>query len=133
MDPSAMNVERSMDSNSVSHGRPPTDHPHDNIAVLTHSLVERNRRGWRRYVLNFTPSWFSVNMGTGIVSVLLHNLPYNGRWLYWISVVIFAVNVFLFCIFTIISVLRYSIFKGLWSCMIRHPVQSLFLGEDELP
>jgi len=103
-------------------------HEQQNAAAIEHSRHERNRHGWRRVVLNFTPSWFSVNMGTGIVSILLHNLPYNGRWLYWISVVIFAVNVLLFAIFTVISILRYSLFKGLWTCMITHPVQSLFLG-----
>ena len=97
-------------------------------AVATHSQTERNRKGWRRVVLNFTPSWFSVNMGTGIVSILLHNLPYNARWLYWISVVIFALNVLLFLLFLTISVLRYTLFRGVWSAMIRHPVQSLFLG-----
>lgn len=71
-------------------------------------------------------------MGTGIVSILLHNLPYNARWLYWISVVIFALNVALFILFAGISVLRYTIFRGLWTCMIQHPVQSLFLGMSKL-
>lgn len=68
-------------------------------------------------------------MGTGVVSILLHNLPYNGRWLYWISVAIFALNVLIFVTFAVISVLRYTLFRGLWGCMIRHPVQSLFLGK----
>lgn len=68
-------------------------------------------------------------MGTGIVSILLHNLPYNGRWLYWISVVIFCFNILLFVVFLLISLARYSLFKGIWNAMIRHPVQSLFLGE----
>ncbi|KIM99190.1 hypothetical protein OIDMADRAFT_201827 [Oidiodendron maius Zn] len=67
-------------------------------------------------------------MGTGIVSTLLHNLPYNGIWLYWISVVIFALNVFLFCVFLLISILRYAIYPEIWVVMIRHPAQSLFLG-----
>ncbi|KAF7560102.1 hypothetical protein G7046_g4054 [Stylonectria norvegica] len=97
-------------------------------AVAKHSRLERNRKGWRRVVLNFTPSWFSVNMGTGIASILLHNLPYNARWLYWISVAIFALNVALFLLFLTISVLRYTLFRGVWGCMIRHPAQSLFLG-----
>ena len=79
-------------------------------------------------VLNFTPSWFSVNMGTGIVSILLHNLPYNAKWLYWISVGIFALNVVLFCLFLFISILRYVRYRGLFMFMIRHPVQSLFTG-----
>lgn len=74
------------------------------------------------------PRWFSVTMGTGIVSILLHNLPYNGVWLYWISVVIFTLNVFLFSLFLTMSVLRYSLYPQIWYVMIRHPAQSLFLG-----
>jgi tellurite resistance protein TehA-like permease len=67
-------------------------------------------------------------MGTGIVSILLHNLPYNGIWLYWLSVIVFALNVFLFCLFLVISILRYTIYPQIWCAMIRHPAQSLFLG-----
>jgi tellurite resistance protein TehA-like permease len=46
-------------------------------------------------------------MGTGIVSILLHNLPFNGAWLYWLSVIIFALKVILFVTFTLISAVRY--------------------------
>jgi tellurite resistance protein TehA-like permease len=67
-------------------------------------------------------------MGTGIVSILLHNLPYNGIWLYWISVVMFALNAALFCLFLLISVLRYTLYPEIWFVMIRHPAQSLFIG-----
>jgi len=88
----------------------------------------KNERGWRKIVRNFTPSWFSVTMGTGIVSILLHNLPYNGDWLYWISVVIFVLNVALFLLFTFISIVRYTVYPEIWFAMIRHPAQSLFLG-----
>lgn len=76
----------------------------------------------------FQLRWFSVIMGTGIVSILLHNLPYNGVWLYWISVIIFVLNVCLFCIFLFISILRYTIYPEIWWAMIRHPAQSLFIG-----
>ena len=72
--------------------------------------------------------WFSVTMGTGIVSNLLHNLPYNATWLYWLSVFIFALNVLLFSIFSLLSILRYTLYPKIWFIMIRHPVQSLFLG-----
>ena len=72
-------------------------------------------------------------MGTGIVSILLHNLPYNGTWLYWISVIVFALNVFLFLLFTLISLARYTLFPGLWTTMLNHPTQSLFLGLDDAP
>ncbi|KAF7189677.1 Sulfite efflux pump SSU1 [Pseudocercospora fuligena] len=88
----------------------------------------KNQRGWRRIVRNFTPSWFSVNMGTGITSILLHNLPYNVEWLQYISYIIFALNVLLFVIFLSTSILRYVLYPKIWSAMIRHPAQSLFLG-----
>jgi len=67
-------------------------------------------------------------MGTGIVSILLHNLPYNGPWLYWISVIIFCLNVVLFITFLCISILRYTLYPQIWKAMIRHPAQSLFVG-----
>ena len=67
-------------------------------------------------------------MGTGIVSLLLHNLPYNGIWLYWISVVIFALNVLLFITGSIISILRYTLYPEIFLAMIKHPVQSMFIG-----
>ncbi|TFB03413.1 Sulfite efflux pump SSU1 [Trichoderma ghanense] len=88
----------------------------------------KNNRGWRKIVRNFTPSWFAINMGTGIVSILLFNLPWNGYWLHVISYIFFALNVLLFVIFCIISFLRYTLYPEIWFAMIAHPAQSLFLG-----
>lgn len=67
-------------------------------------------------------------MGTGIVSILLFDLPYNARWIYWISVVVYCLNIALFVTFTGISILRYTYYKGIFMAMLKHPVQSLFLG-----
>ncbi|XHG09073.1 hypothetical protein AWENTII_012156 [Aspergillus wentii] len=67
-------------------------------------------------------------MGTGIVAVLLNSLPYNGIWLYWISVVIFALNVLLFGIGCIITLLRYVLYPEILPAVVMHPVQSMFLG-----
>jgi tellurite resistance protein TehA-like permease len=92
------------------------------------SISVSNARGWRRIVLNFTPSWFATVMGTGIASILLHNLPYNGAWLYWLSVIVFCINILLFLVCLSISVLRYTLYPGLFMAMIEDPVQSLFLG-----
>ncbi|RDL41855.1 Uncharacterized protein BP5553_01834 [Venustampulla echinocandica] len=84
--------------------------------------------GWRKVVRNFNPRWFTVNMGTGIVSIVLYNLPYNGRWLYWISVVIFCLNVALFVTFFLISVVHYTLYPWIWKEIIQQPGDSLFLG-----
>lgn len=67
-------------------------------------------------------------MGTGIVSILLHNMPYNADWMYYMSVVIFGLNILLFTLFFIISLLRYTLYPEIWFAMLRHPSQSLFVG-----
>ncbi|KAF3910600.1 hypothetical protein ABW21_db0203516 [Orbilia brochopaga] len=85
-------------------------------------------RGWRRVILHFTPSWFSITMGTGITAVLLYIMPYNARWIQYIAIAIFCFNILLFIAFSIISLLRYTMFPGIWGFMIGHPVQSLFIG-----
>lgn len=67
-------------------------------------------------------------MGTGIVSILLHNLPYNGKGLYWVSIAIFIVNVVLFIFFTITAITRYLVYPGLWTSTMKHPLVSLSIG-----
>ncbi|KAI5451310.1 Plasma membrane sulfite pump involved in sulfite metabolism [Naganishia albida] len=79
-------------------------------------------------ILNFTPSWFSVNMGTGIVSILLYNLPYQFNGLHIIAVVIFCLNIALFLSFLTMSILRYAMWPSVFTKMLFHPGQSLFLG-----
>ncbi|KAL7950073.1 voltage-dependent anion channel domain-containing protein [Trichoderma barbatum] len=99
-----------------------------NAPCPSKSTTCKNNRGWRKIVRNFTPSWFAVNMGTGIVSILLFNLPWNGYWLHVISYIFFCLNILLFAIFCIISLLRYTLYPEIWFVMISHPAQSLFLG-----
>lgn len=67
-------------------------------------------------------------MGTGIVSILLHSLPYNDVWLHWLSIGIFVLNIILFVVFFLISLLRYILYPEIFVVMIRHPGQSLFVG-----
>ena len=67
-------------------------------------------------------------MSTGAVSILLHQLPYNGHWLQIISVVFFVFNLCIFVLFSVISCLRYSLYHQIFPAVLRHPHQSLFLG-----
>ncbi|KAF3767760.1 putative C4-dicarboxylate transporter/malic acid transport protein [Cryphonectria parasitica EP155] len=84
--------------------------------------------GWRRIVRNFTPSWFAVNMGTGIVSILFHSLPYTTSWTTYVAYVFFAINVALFLVSTGITIARYVLYPEIWTAMVNHAGQSLFLG-----
>lgn len=88
----------------------------------------KNDRGWRRIIRNFSPSWFSVTMGTGIVSTIFITIPFKASWLYYFSIIFFVLNVGLFFAALTISVLRYVIWPEIWGVMIRDPVNSLFLG-----
>lgn len=67
-------------------------------------------------------------MSTGVVSIMLHQLPYNGHWLQVISVIFFVLNLVLFLLFSLISSLRYSFYPQIFPAVLRHPHQSLFLG-----
>ncbi|KAL0256761.1 Plasma membrane sulfite pump involved in sulfite metabolism [Diplodia seriata] len=121
--------------------RPPTG-PIRTISVSTPSgeskRVEQNEDkaarqnkydlGWRRVVRNFSPSWFSVTMGTGIVANLLEGMPYNAAWLHWLSIIFFALNTILFTLAFLTSIVRYTLYPEIWGVMIRDPINSLFLG-----
>jgi len=84
--------------------------------------------GWRRIVRNFSPSWFSVTMGTGIVSLLFAAIPFKAEWLYWLAVVFLGLNGILFACAFIISFLRYTLYPEIWRVMIADSTNSLFLG-----
>lgn len=103
--------------------KPPTERPKE-----THTKPSKYDVGWRRVVRNFTPSWFSMTMGTGVVSILFITIPYKAEWLYWLSVVFFGLNTILFALAFSVSFLRYGLYPEIWTVMIQDPTNSLFLG-----
>ena len=90
--------------------------------------TSKYNKGWRRVVRNFSPSWFSVSMGTGVVSLLFITISWKADWLYWLSVVFFVLNLIIFALASIVSILRYTLYPEIWSVMIHDPNNSLFLG-----
>lgn len=59
---------------------------------------------------------------------MLHQIPYHAHWLNIVSEIFFVLNVVLFLLFTMISVLRYTMFPQLILVVLHHPHQSLFLA-----
>ncbi|KIY01589.1 uncharacterized protein Z520_03141 [Fonsecaea multimorphosa CBS 102226] len=106
------------------HGTLPTSNDSKEI----HTSDDGQDRGFRRIIRNFTPSWFIITMSTGVLSIMLHQLPYNGHWLRVISVIFFVVNLVLFLTFTALSTLRYTLYPRLFLAVLKHPHQSLFLA-----
>ncbi|TBU49462.1 voltage-dependent anion channel [Dichomitus squalens] len=79
---------------------------------------------------HFTWAWHAVIMGTGVVSALLHNFPYHNDSLALkiAALAIFLLNLVLFVFVCTCTILRYIMFPEIWSLMIHHPAQSLFIG-----
>jgi len=100
----------------------------DSHSVLSYASSSKYDVGWRRIVANFTPSWFSVTMGTGMVALLFKALPFDSIVLYWISVFFFCLNCFLFTLAFVTSILRYILYPEIWPVMIADDTNSLFLG-----
>ena len=44
------------------------------------------------------------------------------------SAIFFFFNLILFIVFNILTIARYVIFPDIWPLMLRHPVQSLYMG-----
>ncbi|PWN90708.1 hypothetical protein FA10DRAFT_267153 [Acaromyces ingoldii] len=92
----------------------------------------------KKKVLHFTPSWFSVCMGTGVQATLLTLLgliwgteqysPYFARFIRWVSLVFLLGDIAIFLIFTASFVARYILFPQVLSLTVKHPQQSFFLG-----
>lgn len=100
----------------------------DGISKTAPLAPSKYNQGWRRIVRNFSPSWFSVTMGTGAVSVFLVSIPWKADWLHYLGIVFFVLNAVLFSAGFVISVLRYTIWPEIWTVMIEDPTNSLFLA-----
>lgn len=77
---------------------------------------------------NLTPGFFSLNMGTGITSILLYNFPYPADWLKTIGVIIFVLNIVIFAALALGNIMRYIRFKGVFVATLTHPAAGLFWG-----
>lgn len=78
--------------------------------------------------LNLTPSFFTLNMGTGITSILLYNFPYPAAWLRILGTVIFVLNILVFLLLIAGNLGRYTRYKGLFTATMAHPVAGMFWG-----
>ncbi|CAK9785975.1 hypothetical protein CC85DRAFT_302467 [Cutaneotrichosporon oleaginosum] len=77
--------------------------------------------------LHTPPSFFSINMGTGITSILLHNFPYRARWLEMLGTIVFVLNVAVFVLLLGATIARYSLWP-VWRTVARHKVAGMFWG-----
>lgn len=91
------------------------------------SIPQRLKRTLKKRTMNIIPSWFAVTMGTGALSILLFNSPYQFNGLRTIAGVVFGINVVVFIVLLIFTILRYAIWPSLLPLMLTSPV-NLFTG-----
>jgi C4-dicarboxylate transporter/malic acid transport protein len=79
-------------------------------------------------ILNFVPSWFAVNMGTGIVSVLLYTSPHSFPGLKPIAASFYVLNLALFVVFLALTITRYALYPWVFWRMLSYPKAAVFVG-----
>lgn len=81
----------------------------------------------RGAILHFTPNWFAVTMGTGILSAALAQFPDHGG-LYGAGLLLWLGNMGLFALFALIYALKWRAHARQARRVADHAVLSMFLG-----
>jgi C4-dicarboxylate transporter/malic acid transport protein len=79
-------------------------------------------------VHQFTPNWFSVTMGTGVLALALRQIPLPIPGVYDLAGGLWLLDIALFVLFTVLYTLRWVFFFDEASQIFREPVLSMFLG-----
>ena len=79
-------------------------------------------------VRNFTPNWFTVTMGTGVLALALNQLPFAGSWLHWLAEDLWLMDIVLFGLFSALYTTRWLLFFDEARRDFRHPVMSMSFG-----
>jgi C4-dicarboxylate transporter/malic acid transport protein len=82
----------------------------------------------KELVRQFTPNWFTMNMGTGILSLLLAVFPYPFPGQHALAAGLWWFDLGLFCVFAALFTTRLVAFPATVGPLLDHPAQSMFLG-----
>ncbi|UVE18147.1 TDT family transporter [Pseudomonas sp. LS44] len=80
------------------------------------------------FIRHFTPNWFTMTMGTGVVALVVAQLPWAFAGQTLLAETIWSFAVLLFSLSTLLFAARLLLFPDTVGPMLRHPVQSMFLG-----
>lgn len=82
----------------------------------------------RDIIRHFTPNWFTVTMGTGVVALIIADFPIAKSLMWHLGAGLWHLNILLFILFTVLYTLRWVIYPQEAKQIFKHPVMSLFLG-----
>ncbi|MCQ4271171.1 TDT family transporter [Pseudomonas kuykendallii] len=80
------------------------------------------------FVRHFTPNWFAMTMGTGVLALVIANLPWAFAGRDDLAFALWLINALLFVTFSLLFVARCLLFRDTFMPMLTHPVQSMYLG-----
>ncbi|HVJ51998.1 MAG TPA: TDT family transporter [Aliidongia sp.] len=87
-----------------------------------------SNRPLREVVRQFTPNWFTVTMGTGILALALNQAPFATPLLHRVAEMLWLANIALFAIFTLLYAARWLLFPREARRIFGHSVMSMFFG-----
>ncbi len=79
-------------------------------------------------VRQFTPNWFTVTMGTGVLPLTLYQLAGGVAIVHRIAVGLWLFNIALFALFSLLYAARWVFFFDGARRIFAHPVASMFFG-----
>ncbi|CAE6448168.1 unnamed protein product [Rhizoctonia solani] len=87
-------------------------------------------KGLKDRIIHFSPSWFSVTMGTGVNVILLLTLPWPSilQFVRPIAAFFLILDIVLFALFSGTIITRYTLHPEIVGLTLGHATHSLFLG-----
>lgn len=79
-------------------------------------------------IRHFTPNWFTVTMGTGVIALILAEFSSFSSFFWLLGVGMWMFNTLLFILFCMLYSLRWVLFPQEAKQIFSHPTMSLFLG-----
>ncbi len=86
-------------------------------------------KNFSEVIRNFTPNWFTLNMGTGIAFLTLHNI--NANIFYdqmQFGIIFWIIDIIFFLLFSSFLIARAIFYPKTTKLLLSHPIQSMFLG-----
>ena len=82
----------------------------------------------KEVIRQFTPNWFAATMGTGILSVVLTQLPVDVPGLFQVAEALWMLNIVLFLVFSGLYTARWLMFFDEARRVFGHSTVSMFFG-----
>lgn len=79
-------------------------------------------------IRQFTPNWFTVSMGTGVVALIISEFPMIKALTWQLGTGLWYFNILLFVLFSVLYGLRWAFYPHEAKQIFLHPSMSLFLG-----